>query len=56
MRRKWAGILILAACASPLPAQENADDGGAIQVVGQPAEVEKAVSYTHLTLPTMLPV
>ena len=41
MRRKWAGILILAACASPLPAQEKADDGGAIQVVGQPAEVEK---------------
>ena len=41
MRRKWAGILILAACASPLPAQEMADDGGAIQVVGQPAEVEK---------------
>ena len=41
MRRKWAGILILAACASPLPAQEKADEGGAIQVVGQPAEVEQ---------------
>ena len=40
MRRKWAGILILAACASPLPAQEKVDEGGAIQVVGQPAEVE----------------
>ena len=40
MRRKWAGILILAACASPLPAQEKAGEGGAIQVVGQPAEVE----------------
>ena len=41
MRRKWAGILILAACASPLPAQEKADEGGAIQVVGQSAEVEQ---------------
>ena len=41
MRRKWAAILILGACASPLTAQEEAVKGGTIQVVGQSAEVEK---------------